>query len=82
MFLLAAVVGVLIGLGLLRLNNWARRAAIIIAMIGFVLLIPTVSGAVIMFNFAKLARSGVGLMIRVLIVFFLYQLPVREAFEK
>ncbi len=82
MFLLMAVVGLAIALGLLRLQNWARRLAALVAMIGFVLLIPTVSGAVINFNFAKLARSGFGLMIRVLIVFYLYQLPVRERFER
>lgn len=81
MFLLMAGVGAAVGLGLLCRNNWARRAAIIIAMIGFVSLIPTVSGAVIDFNFAKLARSGFGLMVRVVIVFYLYQLPVREFFQ-
>jgi hypothetical protein len=81
MFLLMAGVGSAIGLGLLHRHNWARRAAIIIAMIGFVFLIPTVSGAVINFNFAKLARSGFGLMVRVVIVFYLYQLPGREFFE-
>ena len=80
MFLLIAGVGAAIALGLFRRNNWARRAAIGIAMIGFVLLIPTVSGAVIDFNFARLARSGFGLMARVVIVFYLYQLPVREFF--
>ena len=80
MFLLIAGVGATIALGLFRQSNWARRAAIGIAMIGFVLLIPTVSGAVIDFNFARLARSGFGLMLRVVIVFYLYQLPVREFF--
>ena len=82
MFLLVSAVCALIGWGLLRLNNWARRVAIIAAVIGFVLLIPTVSGAVVTFNFGKLVRSGAGLIVRVLIVFYLYQLPVREAFEK
>jgi hypothetical protein len=81
MFLLMAGVGAAISLGLLHRHNWARRAAIIVAMIGFVLLIPTVSGAVVAFHLAKLARSGFGLMIRVLIVFYLYQVPVREFFE-
>lgn len=82
MFLLTALVAAAIGVGLLRLNNWARRVALILAMIGFVMLIPTVSGAVIGFNIPNLARSGFGLMIRVLIVFFLYQSPVREVFER
>ena len=80
MFLLIAVVGAAIALGLLRRKNWARRTAIAIAMIGLVLLIPAVSSAVIDFNFLRLARNGFGLMVRVLIVFYLYQLPVREFF--
>jgi hypothetical protein len=80
MFLLMAGVGLAIALGLLRRHNWTRRAAIIIAMIGFVFLIPTVSSAVVSFHFAKLARSGFGLMVRVVIVFYLYQVPVREFF--
>jgi len=82
MFLLMAAVGALIGWGLLRLNNWARRIAIIAAMLGLVLLVPPVSAAVISFNFPKLVRGGLGLMVRVLIVFHLYQLPVREAFQR
>ncbi len=82
MFLLMAGVGVVIALGLLRRHNWARRAAIIIAMIGFLLLIPTVSSAVIDFQLGKLARSGSGLMVRVVIVFYLYQVPVREFFAR
>jgi len=80
MFLLIAGVGAAIALGLLRRQNWARRSAIVVAMIGFVFLIPTVSSAVIDFNFAELARSGLGLMVRVVIVFYLYQLPVRDFF--
>lgn len=81
MFLLMAGVGSAISLGLLHRHHWARRTAIIVAIIGFVLLIPAVSGAVVAFHLAKLARSGFGLMIRVLIVFYLYQVPVREFFE-
>jgi len=80
MFLLMAAVGTAIALGLWRRQNWARRAAILLAMIGIVLLIPAVSSAVIDFNFPRLARNGFGLMVRVLIVFYLYQLPVREFF--
>lgn len=82
MFLLMAAVGLAIALGLLRLQNWARRLAILVAMLGFVLLIPTVSSAVIDFQLGKLARSGSGLIVRVLIVFYLYQLPVREQFGR
>ncbi|MBA3913501.1 MAG: hypothetical protein H0X25_06535 [Acidobacteriales bacterium] len=82
MFLLTATVGLLTGFGLLRLNNWARRAAIALAFAGFVLLIPTVSSSVVDFRIGSLAWGGLGIIVRVMIVWYLFQLHIREAFEK
>ena len=81
MFLLIAGVGALIGSGLLRLNNWARRAAIVVAFIGVVMLVPSVSAAAVDFR-ASLLWSGLGIIVRVIIVWYLYQEPVAEAFKK
>jgi cell division protein FtsW (lipid II flippase) len=81
MFLLMAAVATAIGLGLLRLQNWARRVAIVIAIIGIVLLVPSVSGAVINFRMGKLAWSGLGVIVRAAIVWYLYQEHVKQAFE-
>ncbi len=58
MFLLVALAGGLVGLGLLRLNNWARRAAILAALAGVVTLVPDVSSAVVEFRVGKLAWGG------------------------
>ena len=80
MFLLIAAIGALIGYGLLRLNNWARRAAILLAMIGVVMLVPTVSSAVIGFQVKWLVIGGLGVMLRVMIIWYLYQEPVKEQF--
>src|SRR5438552_19042819 len=44
MFLLIAV-ATAIGVGVLRLYNWARRLAILAALLGMVLLLPSVSSA-------------------------------------
>jgi hypothetical protein len=82
MFLLMAGVSGAIALGLLYLQNWARRIAIVVAMIGAVLLLPGVSSAVVGLRFAGLARSGVGIIARGVIVFYLYQEAVRAAFRK
>jgi multidrug transporter EmrE-like cation transporter len=82
MFLLIAVVGAAIGGGLLRLHNWARRLAILIAMLGMVLLLPAVSSAVLDFRIAKLVWGGLGVMVRAMIVWYLYQPPVKEAFNR
>lgn len=80
MFLLAGVVSTAIGFGLLRLNNWARRAAILIALIGVVMLVPTVSSAVIGFQIKSLVIAGIGVMLRVMVVWYLFQEPVKDRF--
>jgi hypothetical protein len=81
MFLITGVVSTLVGLGLLRLNNYARRVAIMVAIAGLVLLIPAVSSSVVSFRVKSLAWGGLGIIVRVIIVWYLYQMPVREVFE-
>jgi hypothetical protein len=81
MFLLMAGVGVPIGWGLLRLNNWARRAAIAVGFIGVVMLIPSVSAAAVNFR-ESLLWGGLGIIVRVMIVWYLYQEPVKRAFAR
>ncbi len=81
MFLLIGVVGIAVGFGLLKLNNWARRAAIVVALLGMVMLIPTVSAAAVDFR-PGLLWSGLGVVVRMVIVWYLYQAPVTEAFQK
>ena len=80
MFLLVAAVAMAIGVGLLRLYNWARRLAIVTALLGMVLLLPSVSSAVLDFRIAQLIWGGLGVMVRAMIVWYLYQHPVKEAF--
>jgi hypothetical protein len=80
MFLLMAAVGVLIGWGLWRLNNWARRAAIVVGFIGVIMLVPGVSAAAADFR-ASLLWGGLGIVVRVMIVWYLYQAPVAERFS-
>lgn len=81
MFLLVGAVSAAIGAGLLRLNNWARRIAIIIAGLGVILLIPSVSSSVVGFQMGRLAWGALGVILRVMIVFYLCQEPVAEAFR-
>ena len=82
MFLLAGLVGLLIAWGLLRLNNWGRRAAIFAATAGVVLLVPDVSTAATDLRWAPLFWEGLGIMLRVAVLWYLYQGPVAEHFEK
>jgi multidrug transporter EmrE-like cation transporter len=80
MFLLVAGVGLAVAFGLLRLQRWARWMAILIAMIGMVLLLPSVSSALIDFRFGRLVWGGLGVIVRSMIVWYLFQEPVKEAF--
>ena len=81
MFLLAAVVAALTGWGLLRLNNWARRATLVAGFVGALMLVPGVSAAAVDFR-APLLWAGLGVVIRVAIVWYLFQERVKEAFAK
>jgi len=80
MFLLMAAVGALIGWGLWRLNNWARRAAIVVGLVGLVMLVPSVSAAAVDFR-VSLLWAGLGIIVRVMMVWYLYQTPVAERFS-
>ena len=60
MFLLVAGFGVTIALGLWRLHRWARWLAILVAMIGVVMLLPSVSSAMLDFRIGRLAWGGLG----------------------
>ncbi|MGA9814077.1 MAG: hypothetical protein WBQ64_14920 [Terriglobales bacterium] len=80
MFLLAAGAGATVALGLWWLHRWARWLAIVIAMIGVVMLLPSVSSAMLDFRIAGLAWGGLGAILRVMIVWYLFQEPVQNAF--
>lgn len=80
MFLLAAALGAIVALGLWHLQNWARWLAILLSMAGVALLLPSVSSAMVDFRIARLVWSALGTIIRVMIIWYLFQEPVREAF--
>lgn len=50
-------------------------------MLGVVLLLPGVSNAVVDLRIGKLAWGGLGMILRVMIIWYLSQQPVREQFE-
>ena len=81
MFLLMSAVGIAIGVGLWRLHNWARRVAVLAALLGVALLVPTVSAEATSSPSVALAWSGLGIIMRVIIVWYLYQAPVAEEFS-
>jgi hypothetical protein len=80
MFLLAAGVAAIVAFGLLRLKNLARRAAIVIGMAGVVMLVPKVSADAAELSL-RLLLAGFAVMIRVAIVWYLWQSWTAEKFR-
>ncbi len=80
MFLLSAGVAAIVGFGLLRLKNLARRAAIVIGMAGVVMLIPKLSADAAELSL-RLLLAGLAVMIRVVIVWYLWQAWTAEKFR-
>jgi hypothetical protein len=80
MFLICAAVGVSVGVGLLRMNNYARRATILIAVAGIVMLIPKMSAAAIDIS-AGLLIVAIQVIVRVVIVWYLWQKWPAEEFH-
>lgn len=79
MFILAAGTGLIVGVGLLRLKNLARRAAIVIALAGMVMLIPKVSAAATDLS-PQFFLAGSMIVVRVVIVWYLWQGWTAEKF--
>ncbi|HLW85015.1 MAG TPA: hypothetical protein VKR60_07330 [Candidatus Sulfotelmatobacter sp.] len=70
MFLLVGAFGAVIGWGLLCLNNWARRTAVVAALAGVVMLIPNVSAAASDLS-RPLLWGGLGIMLRAAVAWYL-----------
>jgi len=81
MFLLVAAITAFVGWGMLRMQSWARRTTILAAFAGFVMLIPSVSAAAIDFRWS-LVTGGLGIIVRMVVVWYLWQTPVAEQFSK
>jgi xanthosine utilization system XapX-like protein len=80
MFLLAAGAGLIVGFGLLRLKNLARRAAIVIALAGMVMLVPKVSAAATDLS-PQFFVAGSMIVVRMMIVWYLWQNWTAEKFR-
>jgi hypothetical protein len=82
MFLLMGLAGGAVAWGLIRLNNITRHFAILIAIAGIAMLIPPVSAATAMVQPRALLFGGFGIIIRVVIAWYLSQGHVAEEFRR
>ena len=82
MFLLMAAVGGAIAWGLMKRNNIVRHAAILIAIAGVVMLVPSVSAAAMMVQTKALAFGGLGIIVRVIVAWYLSQGHIADEFRR
>ncbi len=81
MFLLMAIVGSGVAWGLLELSNIVRHAAMLIAIAGIVMLVPSVSAATAMVQPKALAFGGLGIIVRVIVAWYLSRGEVADQFK-
>ena len=82
MFLLMALAGGAVAFGLLKRNNITRHVAMLIAIAGIVMLVPPVSAATVTVNLKLLAESGLGIIVRVIVLWYLARAEVAEQFRR
>jgi hypothetical protein len=82
MFLVMAFVSGGMAFGLARRINLVRHAAILAAAAGIVMLVPSVSAAVVMVQPAALAWGGLGIVVRVMIAWYLSRVEVAAEFHR
>jgi len=80
MFLLTGAVAAIVAFGLYRLNNLARRAAIIVCFAGMVMLLPKVSSDAADIG-PRFFIAGSMVVIRMMIVWYLWQIWIAEKFH-
>ena len=81
LFGIAAVIYAAVGYGLLGLRNWARRVAIVLTAVGLYFLVPVISSAVADLRIAGIAVNGAQIIVRVIVLWYLMQQGVSEAFQ-
>jgi hypothetical protein len=81
-FLLYAALLLLLAIALWRRLPFARRATVLAAILGIALAVPAISSAVMDSRLLAIAREGLQIIVRVMIVFYLSQKPVKEWFAQ
>src|SRR4030081_2701744 len=81
MFLLMVVVGGGVAWGLLELNDIVRHVALLIAIAGIVMLVPSVSAATVMVQARALEFGGLGIIVRVMAAWYLSRGEVAAQFK-
>jgi len=79
-FLIYAALTIALAWALWTRRGWARRATILLAALGIFFAVPAISSAVVDGRLSAIMREGLQIIIRVAVIFYLTQEPVREWF--
>jgi hypothetical protein len=79
-FLLYAALMILLAVAVWKRWGWVRRAAIIVAAIGIAVSVPGLSSAVMDSRILAIGREGLQIIVRVMVVYYLSQEPVKDWF--
>jgi uncharacterized membrane protein YjjB (DUF3815 family) len=79
-FLLYAALMILLAAALWSRWRWARRVVIVVAVIGIAMAVPGLSSAVMDSRVAAIGRDGLQIIVRVVVVYYLSQEPVKDWF--
>ncbi len=79
-FLLYAAIMITLAVALWKRWRWSRRIAIVVAVLGIVMAVPGLSSAVMDSRIFAIGREGLQIMIRVIVVYYLSQEPVKDWF--
>jgi hypothetical protein len=79
-FVLYAALMLALAMALWKRWRWARRVAILVAVVGIAMAVPGLSSAMMDSRIVAIARDGLQIIVRVVIVYYLTQEPVRDWF--
>jgi hypothetical protein len=71
---------VLLAVALWKRWRWARRVAILVAVVGIAMAVPGLSSAVMDSRIVAIARDGLQIIVRVVLLYYLSQDPVKDWF--
>ncbi len=79
-FLIYGAVTFTLAWGVWTRHGWARRLTVLLAAIGVAFEMPAISNAVADARPSSIAREGLQIMVRVAVIYYLSQEPVRDWF--
>ena len=81
-FLVYGALLVILAWALWKRWRWARRVSILVAVAGIALAVPAISSAVMDSRIFAIAREGLQIIVRAMVVFYLSQDPVKDWFAQ